>query len=544
MFNLESFIGLGESENLIDKIDVFTSNINRTPEFQTNPRALEEFRYQHNKTSSIDAYDIDYSGRCYNNKKTEESEITPLTELDGSGNLFSFLDDITNENQYKDIIKLNKSPTIKILSDLEIENIISTKKNNYSGEILNSYRCLLKNEKNRALEVNSDQKIMFITGLYTDTEICEIIKSIEYNFTIRIIYCIRIWIKSRLLKHFLHHIDNKYFTLKSKLHNFLAKFILDNFLNKEYRIALELSSLKQTNKNLKNIFDINTSKLVDAFFSYIVEFSKKYSPLIFSLKCKMLDLNAINKKNGNDRILIETFILDVERLAEDKKYKIIFLLFPEINYLILHIKNKLVSFINFKQIFCVITFVVFKYSFLRENLLIDLKHLYFTENQDYLQSRLLCKFILNIRTLLYIVYCNVKRLISSIKYKKYMCLRLFFCFLRVEIPEISDCLDIDEHILLATNYEYDLSYLQIHLKKFKNSSKSLELVFIKNFSDPWSGNFTTSAKEFFFTLLKNSKEEYKSLDLKNLENRNILVGKFKKIKKEFYLEILQALQIT
>ncbi|RVD91787.1 hypothetical protein TUBRATIS_17460 [Tubulinosema ratisbonensis] len=496
-----------ENEEIPDEVN------SRITEFGQSTNLLEWFN------------DIDVM--CNEQQVNKDKE---LIELEGTqveeyfNNLKKYLNVPNNESIQKPTEKISPNYFLKDKKSF-IQPI------EFTPDFIALHQKLINQPKNKSIYKGSKTIITFQTQTIKNTFICPIVKHIETNYTFRFSFCICIFYKElRMQKVLDNYRKEKKEKIKVTVDSFLNNYIRDDILGIKYQIKLSLPNNFAFEEDLKS----NQKKFLEShlnlFNLYLTNFCDKYQQIIMNFTRRFDIHRRTEFANLNLRKKIEIFLYDLKRFSEDKKYSIFLDLFPEIKIFVSYLESTVIFFTEYKQIVVIITFAIFKFLFWKENIKLELDSL--KEDKDYLKSSILTRLLLNVRTLLYIIFSKGRIGNLCFYFGKPMLFRLFFNFLRVENPSIFKCFDFDEHLfnnmILEKNIE---NIIYLHYQQVSYDSESFNFHVIERFCLHYSQDFVSQTNLLMREFFKNTTCEL-------LNDSDEMIETYKETKKQFFNYLL------
>lgn len=299
--------------------------------------------------------------------------------------------------------------------------------------------------------------------------------------------------KIKLNEEFELFINEKTTTIVSNIKkNTLFRFniYIKNFLNKENKSNFSsYNNYQPTEKNFYDLLnevifdlynspmdifknkDINTENTVDnqnqilepqtitSFNNFLLNQIEKYSFLLNGNSNLMRGNCVFRKmhfyfKNSTKEILLFSF----QKVANKKEFAFIFLLFPELNELMDSVLKDKYDMIVLKKVYYVLGFIIFKSVLLKSKIIKDLEYLLnIKKHYNFLRSNTLIRYILDVRSLIYILRETLRGLNKKFKFNFQNLLNIFYSFLRINCPVYLERLNMDEYFFI----NYFPKYLKI-----------------------------------------------------------------------------------
>lgn len=201
----------------------------------------------------------------------------------------------------------------------------------------------------------------------------------------------------------------------------------------------------------------------------------------FFCKYKLFKIFLNKDESYNCEILI--YIL--KRLFEEKNFAYVNFLFPEIKILINDLTLNNVYYLECRKVFFILGFIIFKSELLKNKIKDDINITINGFIYDYQYSITLCKYILDVRSLLYLVRESLIKKFGGrcLAQDKNMVIHLFFNYIRVFFPYTLKHYQVDEFFFLAYKFKgYDLMKPKLIHKETLQTKKIIEIWALNDFS--------------------------------------------------------------
>ncbi|RVD93055.1 hypothetical protein TUBRATIS_004200 [Tubulinosema ratisbonensis] len=236
---------------------------------------------------------------------------------------------------------------------------------------------------------------------------------------------------------------------------FLDNYILDTSFKELKLLDLEKESRYNSNFVFVNGHKISLNCLLKNFKEYLKNQLEEYRQLFLttSKQYRLPFIKLIDRFTKEKKIEFMTKVLE-KHFAEDT---LLFItkLFPEINLILDKLKKKDVNINKTKICFFIFGFIILKSELLKHGFIKEIQSKKNNPNFIFCESKVISKYILNIRTLIYFLKCSVfcKRTCSIIKNSL---LILFLYYLRATCPDILSHYKIYEFYYDDYNFSDDL----------------------------------------------------------------------------------------
>ncbi|RVD91510.1 hypothetical protein TUBRATIS_20420 [Tubulinosema ratisbonensis] len=503
-----------------------------------------------NNNLSLD-YTIEFSKKLMDKDKTLQSIKNSFND-ENQG-------DTTEETKmdilYEDIVDIFQNDNIFLETDKKIKeydstlkipssDVIAQREQSYTfdthltlcDKLLKKYLYLLRLDKMRSLSINSKTVYKIESGLFKSFKICKITRKIERDSLFRFYYCILAlkgkFIKGKILERYRKKINCPSFCC---VNDFIKDYILDNVLNPPFRLEIPKKAHIQICENEQDCLFLFKTFIEDMINNYKGLFGGFPDKFKIQKEFRCLNLQEI----------LEIFKFDLCKFFMPKKNRVLLYLFPEIVYLISQFDHSKMSINNYRQIFAVINYIIFKFSLLKKNFLIDLLEAHVNSNNDFFKSELFSKFVLTTRAILYITYTQVYKKNLNKNAEIQILLHLFINFLRVRRNDIFCELIFDEFWFLNLKIS-EVEFLKLNMKKItmhinKSQIDVMTLFYpkIKKFS-----GFIKIINDFQYKIFVENFYKY-SQELQSnspLQKYNIM-KRYKEKKTKLYRKILKYLNL-
>lgn len=447
-------------------------------------------------------------------------------------NLNNFTDILFPENSHKKDDEVSNRNNLSLLGGKKIELVDIVLDENQSE----AYKIALSKSGHPRFPFWLILNIDLDFNLYKSIKLDDNINEIEQNSLLKIsYYCFILNNQGGYQKR-----PQNYSTddiIESISSDLIKKYIIDKVLAKDFH--LKISSNQQKNDRslyFEHVDNINI--LTKSFNNYISMFNFSYDRFFikFSNRGKYdfyrillgLGLNSIYK----------ILMFDLYKLLKLKTFSCLPLLFPEIILIVSVLEPDIITFPSCRQIHLIIGLILFKFLLLKENLLEDFR----MNSNDYSQSLLLTKFVLNVRTLLVVV-------LSYFYYKSYQTIantilvRLFFNFIRVKHPECYRQFDFDEYFFQEISFNENLTnnFLLSSYRMGRGYKPIRKLLISINIHSLilFSCKLNVS---MFRILRKNFKQEFADCGISHIKESQSIIDLYNIRKRDFYHKLLECLE--